>query len=191
MNEKLKKKAYLLDFQNILDDLCGEPYNISRVKRIVFSTKYIILGRGIINSEYFDISDDIKQLETFYEYFIPITSEEDLKALENRIESENIEAEKQKELSEEELKKKLKQKIETEIPEATEEEKEKVFDLAIQAPIKKFEAKDEYWNIYDIVGSATKTREILNIKMEKPIIKNDFKIKDRKIKEKKNDDTNK
>ena len=191
MNEKLKKKAYLLDFQNILDDLCGEPYNISRVKRIVFSTKYIILGRGIINSEYFDISDDIKQLETFYEYFIPITSEEDLKALENRIESENIEAEKQKELSEEELKKKLKQKIETEIPEATEEEKEKVFDLAIQAPIKKFEAKDEYWNIYDIVGSATKTREILNIKMEKPIIKNDFKIKDRKIKEEKNDDTNK
>ena len=191
MNEKLKKKAYLLDFQNILDDLCGEPYNISRVKRIVFSTKYIILGRGIINSEYFDISDDIKQLETFYEYFIPITSEEDLKALENRIESENIEAEKQKELSEEELKKKLKQKIETEIPEATEEEKEKVFDLAIQAPIKKFEAKDEYWNIYDIVGSATKTREILNIKMEKPIIKNDFKIKDRRIKEEKNGDTNK
>ena len=191
MNEKLKKKAYLLDFQNILDDLCGEPYNISRVKRIVFSTKYIILGRGIINSEYFDISDDIKQLETFYEYFIPITSEEDLKALEDRIESENIEAEKQKELSEEELKKKLKQKIETEIPEATEEEKEKVFDLAIQAPTKKFEAEDEYWNIYDIVGSATKTREILNIKMEKPIIKNDFKIKDRKIKEKKNDDTNK
>lgn len=191
MNEKLKKKAYLLDFQNILDDLCGEPYNISRVKRIVFSTKYIILGRGIINSEYFDSSDDIKQLETFYEYFIPITSEEDLKALENRIESENIESEKQKELSEEELKKKLKQKIETEIPEATEEEKEKVFDLAIQAPTKKFEAKDEYWNIYDIVGSATKTREILNIKMEKPIIKNDFKIKDRKIKEEKNDDTNK
>ena len=191
MNEKLKKKAYLLDFQNILDDLCGEPYNISRVKRIVFSTKYIILGRGIINSEYFDISDDIKQLETFYEYFIPITSEEDLKALENRIESENIEAEKQKELSEEELKKKLKQKIETEIPEATEEEKEKVFDLAIQAPTKKFEAEDEYWNIYDIVGSATKTREILNIKMEKPIIKNDFKIKDRRIKEEKNGDTNK
>ena len=191
MNEKLKKKAYLLDFQNILDDLCGEPYNISRVKRIVFSTKYIILGRGIINSEYFDISDDIKQLETFYEYFIPITSEEDLKALEDRIESENIEAEKQKELSEEELKKKLKQKIETEIPEATEEEKEKVFDLAIQAPTKKFEAEDEYWNIYDIVGSATKTREILNIKMEKPIIKNDFKIKDRKIKEEKNGDTNK
>ena len=191
MKEKLKKKAYLLDFQNILDDLCGEPYNISRVKRIVFSTKYIILGRGIINSEYFDISDNIKQLETFYEYFIPITSEEDLKALENRIESENIEAEKQKELSEEELKKKLKQKIETEIPEATEEEKEKVFDLAIQAPTKKFEAENEYWNIYDIVGSATKTREILNIKMEKPIIKNDFKIKDRKIKEKKNDDTNK
>ena len=191
MNEKLKKKAYLLDFQNILDDLCGEPYNISRVKRIVFSTKYIILGRGIINSEYFDISDDIKQLETFYEYFIPITSEEDLKALENRIESENIESEKQKELSEEELKKKLKQKIETEIPEATEEEKEKVFDLAIQAPIKKFEAKDEYWNIYDIVGSAIKTREILNIKMEKPITKNDFKAKDRKIKEEKNGDTNK
>lgn len=191
MKEKLKKKAYLLDFQNILDDLCGEPYNISRVKRIVFSTKYIILGRGIINSEYFDISDDIKQLETFYEYFIPITSEEDLKALENRIESENIEAEKQKELSEEELKKKLKQKIETEIPEATEEEKEKVFDLAIQAPTKKFEAEDEYWNIYDIVGSATKTREILNIKMEKPITKNDFKAKDRKIKEEKNGDTNK
>ena len=191
MNEKLKKKAYLLDFQNILDDLCGEPYNISRVKRIVFSTKYIILGRGIINSEYFDISDNIKQLETFYEYFIPITSEEDLKALENRIESENIEAEKQKELSEEELKKKLKQKIETEIPEATEEEKEKVFDLAIQAPTKKFEAEDEYWNIYDIVGSATKTREILNIKMEKPITKNDFKAKDRKIKEEKNGDTNK
>ena len=191
MNEKLKKKAYLLDFQNILDDLCGEPYNISRVKRIVFSTKYIILGRGIINSEYFDISDNIKQLETFYEYFIPITSEEDLKALEDRIESENIEAEKQKELSEEELKKKLKQKIETEIPEATEEEKEKVFDLAIQAPTKKFEAEDEYWNIYDIVGSATKTREILNIKMEKPIIKNDFKIKDRRIKEEKNGDTNK
>ena len=191
MNEKLKKKAYLLDFQNILDDLCGEPYNISRVKRIVFFTKYIILGRGIINSEYFDISDDIKQLETFYEYFIPITSEEDLKALENRIESENIEAEKQKELSEEELKKKLKQKIETEIPEATEEEKEKVFDLAIQAPTKKFEAEDEYWNIYDIVGSATKTREILNIKMEKPITKNDFKAKDRKIKEEKNGDTNK
>ena len=191
MNEKLKKKAYLLDFQNILDDLCGEPYNISRVKRIVFSTKYIILGRGIINSEYFDISDNIKQLETFYEYFIPITSEEDLKALEDRIESENIEAEKQKELSEEELKKKLKQKIETEIPEATEEEKEKVFDLAIQAPNKKFEAENEYWNIYDIVGSATKTREILNIKMEKPIIKNDFKIKDRKIKEEKNGDTNK
>ena len=191
MNEKLKKKAYLLDFQNILDDLCGEPYNISRVKRIVFSTKYIILGRGIINSEYFDISDDIKQLETFYEYFIPITSEEDLKALEDRIENENIEAEKQKELSEEELKKKLKQKIETEIPEATEEEKEKVFDLAIQAPTKKFEAEDEYWNIYDIVGSATKTREILNIKMEKPIIKNDFKIKDRRIKEEKNGDTNK
>ena len=191
MNEKLKKKAYLLDFQNILDDLCGEPYNISRVKRIVFSTKYIILGRGIINSEYFDISDDIKQLETFYEYFIPITSEEDLKALENRIESENIEAEKQKELSEEELKKKLKQKIETEIPEATEEEKEKVFDLAIQAPTKKFEAEDEYWNIYDIVGSAIKTREILNIKMEKPITKNDFKAKDRKIKEEKNGDTNK
>ena len=191
MKEKLKKKAYLLDFQNILDDLCGEPYNISRVKRIVFSTKYIILGRGIINSEYFDISDDIKQLETFYEYFIPITSEEDLKALENRIESENIEAEKQKELSEEELKKKLKQKIETEIPKATEEEKEKVFDLAIQAPTKKFEAEDEYWNIYDIVGSATKTREILNIKMEKPITKNDFKAKDRKIKEEKNGDTNK
>ena len=191
MKEKLKKKAYLLDFQNVLDDLCGEPYNISRVKRIVFSTKYIILGRGIINSEYFDISDDIKQLETFYEYFIPITSEEDLKALENRIESENIEAEKQKELSEEELKKKLKQKIETEIPEATEEEKEKVFDLAIQAPTKKFEAEDEYWNIYDIVGSATKTREILNIKMEKPITKNDFKAKDRKIKEEKNGDTNK
>ena len=191
MKEKLKKKAYLLDFQNILDDLCGEPYNISRVKRIVFSTKYIILGRGIINSEYFDISDDIKQLETFYEYFIPITSEEDLKALEDRIENENIEAEKQKELSEEELKKKLKQKIETEIPEATEEEKEKVFDLAIQAPTKKFEAEDEYWNIYDIVGSATKTREILNIKMEKPIIKNDFKIKDRRIKEEKNGDTNK
>ena len=191
MNEKLKKKAYLLDFQNILDDLCGEPYNISRVKRIVFSTKYIILGRGIINSEYFDSSDDIKQLETFYEYFIPITSEEDLKALEDRIENENIEAEKQKELSEEELKKKLKQKIETEIPEATEEEKEKVFDLAIQAPTKKFEAEDEYWNIYDIVGSATKTREILNIKMEKPIIKNDFKIKDRRIKEEKNGDTNK
>ena len=110
MKEKLKKKAYLLDFQNILDDLCGEPYNISRVKRIVFSTKYIILGRGIINSEYFDISDDIKQLDTFYEYFIPITSEEDLKALENRIESENIEAEKQKELSEEELKKKTQAK---------------------------------------------------------------------------------
>ena len=191
MNEKLKKKAYLLDFQNILDDLCGEPYNISRVKRIVFSTKYIILGRGIINSEYFDISDDIKQLETFYEYFIPITSEEDLKALEDRIENENIEAEKQKELSEEELKKKLKQKIETEIPEATEEEKEKVFDLAIQAPTKKFEAEDEYWNIYDIVGSAIKTREILNIKMEKPITKNDFKAKDRKIKEEKNGDTNK
>ena len=94
-------------------------------------------------------------------------------------------------MSEEELKEKIKQKIETEVPEATEEEKEKIFDLVIQAPTKKFEAEDEYWNIYDIVGSAIKTREILNIKMEKPITKNDFKAKDRKIKEKKNDDTNK
>lgn len=191
MKNELVRMAYELGYQNILDNLSGDPYKVSCIKKIIFSTKYIILGRGVINSEYFNISDIIKRLEAFNEYFIPILNDEGLKALEDRIENENIESEKQKELSEEELKEKIKQKIETEVPEATEEEKEKIFDLVIQAPTKKFEAEDEYWNIYDIVGSAIKTREILNIKMEKPITKNDFKAKDRKIKEEKDGDTNK
>ena len=191
MKNELVRMAYELGYQNILDNLSGDPYKVSCIKKIIFSTKYIILGRGVINSEYFNISDIRKRLEAFNEYFIPILNDEGLKALEDRIENENKKAEKEKKLSEEELKEKIKQKIKTEVPEATEEEKEKVFDLAIQAPTKKFEAEDEYWNIYDIVGSAIKTREILNIKMEKPITKNDFKAKDRKIKEEKNGDTNK
>ena len=191
MKNELVRMAYELGYQNILDNLSGDPYKVSCIKKIIFSTKYIILGRGVINSEYFNISDIIKRLEAFNEYFIPILNDEGLKALEDRIENENKKAEKEKKLSEEELKEKIKQKIKTEVPEATEEEKEKVFDLAIQAPTKKFEAEDEYWNIYDIVGSAIKTREILNIKMEKPITKNDFKAKDRKIKEEKDGDTNK
>lgn len=191
MQEKLTKVAWTLDSPEILNSLCGDPYNISKLIRITYSTKYTILGRGVIDSEYFNISDDIKKLEVFDEYFIPISSEEELKAFEDRVKNENIKTEKEKILSEEELKEKIKQAIEEQVPEKTEEEKRKIFDLAIQAPTEKSKVEDYYWAIFDIVGTATKTREILNIKMEKAISKNDFKEKDRPSKEEKNDTTNK
>lgn len=191
MEEKLIKLACILDFPEILNSLYGDPYNISELKRITYSTKYIILGRGVINSEYFDISDDIKKLEAFNEYFIPISSEEDLKAFKARIKNENIEAKRQKELSEDDSKEKIKQMIEEQVPEKTEEEKRKIFNLVVQAPTEKSKVKDYYWNIFDIVGTAVKTREILNIKMKKSITKNDFKEKDRTLEEEKNDTTNK
>ena len=192
MQEKLIKVAWTLDYPEIQNSLYGDPYNISKLKIITYSTKYEILGRGVIDSEFFNISDDIKKkLEAFNEYFIPISSEEDLKAFEDRVKNENIKTEKEKILSEEELKEKIKQKIEEQVPEKTEEEKRKIFDLAIQAPTKKSEVKDYYWKIFDIVGTAIKTREILNIKMEKAINKNEFKEKDKPSKEEKNDTTNK
>ena len=191
MEEGLIKIACIFDFAEILNSLYGDPYNISKLKRITYSTKYRILGRGVIDSEYFNISDDIKRLEAFNEYFIPISSEEELKAFEDRVKNENIKTEKEKILSEEELKEKIKQAIEEQVPEKTEEEKREIFDLVIQAPTEKSKVEDYYWAIFDIVGTATKTREILNIKMEKAISKNDFKEKDRPSKEEKNDTTNK
>lgn len=191
MEEGLIKIAWTLDFPEIMNSLYGDPYNISKLKRITYSTKYKILGRGVIDSEYFNISDNKKKLEAFNEYFIPISSEEELKAFEDRVKNENIKTEKEKILSEEELKEKIKQAIEEQVPEKTEEEKREIFDLVIQAPTEKSKVKDYYWAIFDIVGTATKTREILNIKMEKAISKNDFKEKDRPSKEEKNDTTNK
>lgn len=191
MEEELIKIACILDFPEILNSLYGDPYNISKLKRITYSTKYTILGRGVIDSEYFNISDNIKKLEVFDEYFIPISSEEELKAFEDRIKNEDIEAKRQKELSEDDLKEKIKQAIEEQVPEKMEEEKKEIFDLVIQAPTEKSKVRDYYWGIFDIVGTAIKTREILNIKMEKAISKNDFKEKDRPLKEEKNDTTNK
>ena len=191
MEKELIKLACILDFPEILDSLSGDPYNLSKLKRTTYSTKYIILGRGVIKSEYFNISDDIQKLKAFNEYFIPISSEDDLKALQDRIKNEDIEAKRQKELSEDDLKEKIKQAIEEQVPEKTEEEKKEIFDLVIQAPTEKSKVEDYYWAIFDIVGTATKTREILNIKMEKAISKNDFKEKDRPSKEEKNDTTNK
>lgn len=189
--KELIKLACILDFPEILDSLSGDPYNLSKLKRTTYSTKYIILGRGVIKSEYFNISDDIQKLEAFNEYFIPISSEDDLKALEDRIKNEDIEAKRQKELSEDDLKEKIKQTIEEQVPEKTEEEKKEIFDLVIQAPIKKSEVETDYWAIFDIIGNATKTREILNIKMQEKINKNDFPQNKRKNREEKNDNTNK
>lgn len=182
MKKDLMKMAYELGFQNILDSLTGDAYKVSCVKKIIFSTKYIILGRGVIHSDYLDISDCRKKLEAFDKYFIPILNDEDLKTIKDRIEIEKIGTEKQKESSEEELKKKIKQKIQTEVPELPEEEKLKIFNFVVQASTKKSEIETEYWAIYDILKSSTKTREILNIKLEKPITKNQFQIKNRKIK---------
>lgn len=189
--KELREIAYMLDFPVVLDNLSGDPHNLSKLKRITHSRKYIILGRGVIKSEYFNILDNIQKLEAFNEYFIPISSEDDLKALEDRIKNENIEAKRQKELSEDDLKEKIKQAIEEQVPEKTEEEKKEIFDLVIQAPIKKSEVETDYWAIFDIIGNATKTREILNIKMQEKINKNDFPQNKRKNKEEKNDNTNK
>lgn len=191
MEEELIKIACILDSPKIMNCLYGDPYNLSKLKRITYSTKYTILGRGVIDSEYFNISDNIKKLEAFNEYFIPISSEEELKAFEDRIKNEDIEAKRQKELSEDDLKEKIKQAIEEQVPEKTEEEKKEIFDLVIQAPIKKSEVEIDYWAIFDIIGNATKTREILNIKMQEKINKNDFPQNKRKNKEEKNDNTNK
>ena len=90
MEKELIKLACILDFPEILDSLSGDPYNLSKLKRTTYSTKYIILGRGVIKSEYFNISDDIQKLKAFNEYFIPISSEDDLKALQYRIKNEDI-----------------------------------------------------------------------------------------------------
>lgn len=189
--KELMEIACMLDFPEVLDNLSGDPYNLSKLKRITHSTKYIILGRGVIKSEYFNISDDIQKLEAFNGYFIPISSEDDLKALEDRIKNEDIEAKRQKELSEDELKEKIKQAIEEQVPEKTEEEKREIFDLVIEASVKKSEVETDYWAIFDIIRNATKTREILNIKMKEKINKNDFPTNKRKNKEEKNENTNK
>ena len=178
--EEIIKLAYQSNKNYLLDTIFGKVYNESCLKEVINKTDYLILGRGVISRNNLVSIKKDKTIEILEKTFIPIQTEDEFQAFKERLVLEKKESDQQKQTTTEQWKVKLKEVIEENTPEGTsDEDKEKIFEIVLNCPIKKVELTPYYWKIYDIVGTAEKTRNILMSKDGIKIGKNEFPKKNR------------
>ena len=185
--EEIIKLAYQSNKNYLLDTIFGKVYNESCLKELINKTDYLILGRGVISRDNLVSIKKDKTIEILEKTFIPIQTEDEFQAFKERLVLEKKEGDQQKQTTTEQWKVKLKEVIEENTPEGTsDEDKEKIFEIVLNCPIKKKEIKHYYWEVFDIVGIAEKTRNIFNAKDGIKLNKNDFPQKNRYNKEEEN-----
>lgn len=178
--EEIIKLAYQSNKNYLLDTIFGKVYNESCLKEVINKTDYLILGRGVISRNNLVSIKKDETIEILEKTFIPIQTEDEFQAFKERLVLEKKESDQQKQTTTEQWKVKLKEVIEENTPEGTsDEDKEKIFEIVLNCPIKKVELTPYYWKIYDIVGTAEKTRNILMSKDGIKIGKNEFPKKNR------------
>lgn len=178
--EEIIKLAYQSNKNYLLDTIFGKVYNESCLKEVINKTDYLILGRGVISRNNLVSIKKDKTIDILEKTFIPIQTEDEFQAFKERLVLEKKESDQQKQTTTEQWKVKLKEVIEENTPEGTsDEDKEKIFEIVLNCPIKKVELTPYYWKIYDIVGTAEKTRNILMSKDGIKIGKNEFPKKNR------------
>lgn len=185
--EEIIKLSYQLNNYHLLDKVFGKVYRESYLKEVIHESDYIILGRGVMSRENLLSIKENRTIEIFEKNFILIQNEEELQDFENKLAFEKKENDQQKQISVEQQKAKLKKAIKENTSESiSDEDKEKIFEIVLNCPIKKEEIKSYYWKVFDIVGTAEKTRNIFNAKEGIKLNKNDFPQKNRENKEEEN-----
>lgn len=184
--EKIISLCSLLNDSNCLLLLYGKVYDISNVQSLIYDSEYIILGIGVIKKEVYKFEGKEK-LEYIKKNLNPIQNEEEFQAFEEKLTFEKKENDQRMQLSVVQQEAKLKKVIEENTSESTSnEDKKKIFEIVLNCPIKKEAIKPYYWEVFDIVGTAEKTRNIFNAKDGIKLNKNDFPQKNRYNKEEEN-----
>lgn len=185
--EEIIKLSYQLNNYDLLDKLFGKVYRESYLKEVIYESDYIILGRGVMSREKLLSIKENRTIEIFEKNFILIQNEEELQAFESKLAFEKKENDQQNQISVEQWKIKLKNVIEENTSESiSDEDKKKIFETILNCPIKKEELESYYWEVFDIVKTAEKTRNIFNTKDGIKLNKNDFPQKNRYNKEEEN-----
>ena len=185
--EKLIKLCSVLNNFNCLQLLYGKVYKSSELAFFLENSNYVVLGRGIINSKSLNILEGQDKLKYIEENFIQIQSEKEFQAFKENLLLTKKETDQQNQISVEQWKIKLKNVIEENTSESiSDEDKKKIFETILNCPIKKEEIEPYYWEVFDIVGTAEKTRNIFNAKDGIKLNKNNITQKNRYNKEEEN-----
>ncbi|NME35602.1 MULTISPECIES: hypothetical protein [Fusobacterium] len=185
--EKLIKLCSVLNGFNCLQLIYGKIYKVSELTILLENSNYIILGTGVIESKNLDKLEGQEKLKYIEENIIQIQTEEEFQAFKEKLILEKKEHAQQKEFSEKQWETILKNTIEENTSKNTSsEEKNRIFKIVVNCPVKKEEIKPYYWEVFDIVGTAEKTRNIFNAKDGIKLNKNDFPQKNRENKEEEN-----